>query len=327
MINAIDNGILTTDLDADGFSIINIGGITPAPPNLVANDDPRLSDARAPLDGSVTDVSVYSDALIDQSKLNLNGTIPQNWIGVAGDQAAAASLAEYTANKGIPGGYAALDNTGRVSVLQLPPDFGTGTITSVGLTLPAELSASAPVTTTGTITVAWSNIPDGSWFGNNSGASAVPSFHTSPIPASLVPDLPASKITTGVIDPARLPPAVGVGASHAPGAVPDPGNAGNPADYLARDMTYKPLPTIGPTYQPVVADPVITVTGVGASSTKVNVTCPTVLASLFYKLSVSAPTTYTPAPSSISIPTGETISVYAAKAGYTNSNIVTYLAT
>lgn len=324
MICAIDNGLLVTDLNANHFRILNSGSITPPPPNLVATTDPRLSDARAPMDGSVTDASISDTAGIVQSKLNLNGDIPLVWLGLDATHAAPGSLVEYLSNKGVPGGYAGLDGTGKVPPAQLPDDIGTGTVTSVDLVMPADFSvAGNPVTTSGTITVTWASVADGTWFGNATGSSAVPAFTTDPIAASMVPPLPASKITTGTIDTARLPIAVGVGSSSASGLVPDPGPSGDPTDYLARDMTYKSVPSIGPSYQPKADSPVLTPLSTG-SSVKVQITCPLVGVSLFYRISPA--TDYAPAPASLTVTvlSGQTLNVYSARAGYNNSDIATY---
>jgi len=66
-----------------------------------------------------------------------------------------------------------------------------------------------------------------------------------PLPLALIPNLPASQITSGTFLAILLPVAVGLGVGHAKGAVPDPGDGTGGAlatDYLARDMTYKPSP-------------------------------------------------------------------------------------
>src|SRR6266481_7734961 len=264
MISAVDNGLLTTDLDANHFNLINVGQITNGhgdgspPPGLVGDNDSRLTDKRVPLDGSVTNAKVAPTAAIDQSKINFNGDIPVGWLGTTNINAARGDLAEYIANKGQINGYASLDNTGKVPAAQLPDDIGVGTVTSVGVSMPGAFAVSgSPVTTTGTIAITWNNVADGSWFGNASGGSGGPIFNTIPLPVSLIPSLDASKITSGTIDAARLPPAVGVGIGHSSGAVPDPGLGGVTTDYLGRDMTYHAVPTIAPAYQPSVPDPVL----------------------------------------------------------------------
>src|SRR5262249_49262059 len=216
-------------------------------------------DGRTPTPGTVSNASVADDAAISQSKLNLNGVIPPVWLGTTSTTAARGDLAEYLANKGQPGGYAGLDGTGKVPSAQLPDEVGVGTVTSLAITMPSDFGITgSPVTSSGTIAISWNNVAANSWFGNSSGSSAPPAFNTTALPVSLIPDLDASKITSGTLAASLLPEAVGVGGSHAPGAVPDPGPSGSGTNYLARDMTYKSVPTIGPAYQPNVADPVLT---------------------------------------------------------------------
>jgi hypothetical protein len=325
MIFPIDNGELGTDLDCGNFDITNVGSLTPVPINLVATDDPRLTDARVPLDGSVTNASVALDAAIAQDKLNLNGPIPSAWLGTSSTTAARGDLTEYKSNKGVPGGYAALDATGKLPVAQLPLDAGTGTVTSVGLSASSEFSVTgSPVTTSGIIALAWVSVPAGSWFGNPTASSAPPIFTTAPVPPSMVPDLPADKITSGIINAARLPAASGMGLSSASGAVPDPGPTGAATDYLARDMTYKPVPTIGPPYQPTIASPVLTPsTAPGPKDVLVTVAQPG--ATLLYKITPTTQPAYIEIATGtvVALPTGETLSVYGAKPGYNNSSVVT----
>lgn len=323
MINAIDNGILLTDLDCDGFNITRIGSLVPVPDNLVGLDDPRLIDARVPLNGSVTNASVADSAGIVQSKLSLDGVIPPAWLGTTSTTAAQGDLAEYLANKGIANGYASLDGTGKLPLAQLPDDAGTGTVTSVDFVMPAEFGVTGnPVNTTGTITVAWNNLSDASqWFGNDTGVSAVPTFSTDPFPLPLIPDLPASIVTTGVFDPGLLPVAVGVGAGAAPGVVPDPGAAGDPTDYLARNMTYQPIPSVGPTYQPTVPDPTLTAGYPAYEGTLYVVEESLKGVSLFYGF--GAAFQELPSTNYVIVPPGQTLYVYGAKSGYNNSNIVT----
>lgn len=238
---ALDNSIMDNDLDADGHYIFNLAGFIPVPPGLVASDDPRLTDQRVPLDGSVTNAKVAATAAIVQSKLLLNGTIPSAWLGSTGGTAAAGNLAEFVSRKAAPNGYASLDGTGKIPVAQLPALAGVGTVTSVGITMPVQFSiVGTPVTTTGTFAVGWASAAANSWFGNIS--AGTPAFRTSAFPLVLIPNLDASKITTGTIDPPRLPLAQ-YGGSHNAGAIPDPGTAALPAnDYLSRDMSYKTIP-------------------------------------------------------------------------------------
>ena len=329
MIPLLDGAQMVTDLEGGGFNLNNLGGFSPLPPNLVADTDPRLTDARVPLDGSVTDVSIVDAAGIQQSKLNLDGDIPPNWLGNTATTAAQGDLAEYTANKGQPNGYASLDSGGKIPVAQLPASAGVGTVTSVGITMPAQFSVSgSPVTGAGTLAVGWAAAADQSWLGNKSGAPAAPQFYNTALPATLIPNLDASIVTSGVFGPALLPAAVGLGVGHAPGAAPDPGDGTGGAlasDYLARDMTYKPFPSIGPAYQPTVATPTL--------NPSANLTGPRTVVfgntvndvTFFYSLT-SAVTGFVEAPPEgyISLAPLAQMWSYAARPGYNNSAIATY---
>ena len=72
--------------------------------------------------------------------------------------------------------------------------------------------------------------------GPSSGPAAVPSFRA--LAAADVPALDASVIASGVFAASRLPVFAGSGASHAPGAVPDPGAAGGSSRYLREDGSW-----------------------------------------------------------------------------------------
>jgi hypothetical protein len=244
MILSIENGELRTSLECRFHNLLDVGALDPIPSNICASDDARLSDQRVPLDGSVTNAKVATNAAIIQSKLNLNGVIPPAWLGTTATTAAKGSLAEYKSNKAVPNGYASLDGAGKIPVSQIPALAGVGTVTSVALSLPGTFTVTgSPVTSSGTLTAAWASAPALSWFGNNTASAAPPAFRVSNIPVALIPSLDASIIVTGIFDPGRLPVAV-YGASHARGAVPDPGVAGGNANqYLSRDMTYKDTPT------------------------------------------------------------------------------------
>ena len=334
MIFIIEQGLLDTDLDAGNFTLLNVGGFNPLPPGLVSSTDPRLTDNRVPIDGSVTNASVSSSAAIVQSKLNLNGVIPTAWLGTTSTTAAEGDLAEYVANKGQPNGYASLDGTTKLPSAQVPVAVGTGTVTSVGLTMPAQFSiGGSPITGAGTLAVTWNNVADQSWFGNNSGGSAAPTFMTTPLPASLIPSLPASIIASGIFNAGLLPVMVGLGTGHAPGAVPDPGASGGGSlatDYLARDGTFKAAPTLGASYQPTLATPTL-VAGTNPTGPVIvvcNSTQPD--ATIFTSITSSSSgfTQLGPTGSYISVPSGgTTLYVYAARTGFTNSAMATYINT
>lgn len=340
MTPIIEDAILSTDLNCDFHDLLNVRNLIPTPPGLVGSDDPRLTDARAPLPGSVVDASCAANAGIVQSKLALNGQIPASWLGTTATTAAPGNLAEYLTHKNQPLGYCGLDGGAKVPAAQLPGTVGTGTVTSVGLAMPPQFVVSgSPVTQSGTLSAVWATAADLSWFGNMEGAAGPPKFYNTPFPMALIPDLDASIVASGMLAPARIPIAVGLGPGHAPGAVPDPGGAvippgdsplpgGGPdpnavqlSDYLARDMTYKPLPLIGPVYQPVCPAPLLAI-GSGPPYF-VTVTSGLNGASLFY--SVDDPTVgFTPITSGgqVQINSGQSVYAYCSKVGYTNSGIV-----
>jgi hypothetical protein len=339
MTPIIEDAVLSTDLNCDFHDLLNVNALIPTPPGLVGSDDPRLTNARAPLPGSVVDASCAINAGIVQSKLDLNGQIPVSWLGNTSITAAPGNLAEYLANKNQPLGYAGLDAGGKVPAAQLPGTVGTGTVTSVGLAMPPQFAVTgSPVTQSGTLSAVWATAADLSWFGNKEGAAGPPRFYTDPFPLDLIPDLDASIVASGVLDPARIPIAVGLGPGHAAGAVPDPGgvvippdspvpgggpdpNAVQTSDYLARDMTFKPLPLIGPVYQPVCPAPNLTI-GSGPPYF-VTVTSSLSGSSLFY--SVDDPTGgFTPISSGgqVQINPGQSLYAYCSRVGYTNSGIV-----
>lgn len=329
MIPLLQLAKLVTDLEAGNLNLLNIGALDPVPSNLALSDDARLTDAREPLPGSVTDASVAPGAAIAQSKLLLDGDIPTAWLGTTSTTAAQGDLAEYKANKGQPNGYAELDGSGKIPSGQIPTDVGTGTVTSVALSMPGEFDVTgSPVTGSGTLTADWADQDDLSWFGNMEGAPGPPQFYTDPLPAVLIPDLDTSKVTTGTLDPARLPVAVGLGLGHAGGAVPDPGDGSGGAlatDYLARDMSYQPLPDLFLPYQPIVADPVLTPSSNPTGDKTVVFSCDTAGCTMFYSLtSDSADFVEVPKEMFIALPPSDTVWSYAAKSGYNNSNIVDY---
>lgn len=329
MIEILQEAQLSTDLEANGNKMLNLGDPSPVPTNLVASDDPRLTDSRIPLDGSVTNASVALAAGIEQSKLNLNGVIPPAWLGTAADQAAPGDLAEYVANKGQPNGYASLDGTGKIPVAQVPTEVGTGTVTSVGLSMPTEfLVADSPITTSGELVVSWNDAPSLSWFGNAALVPGVPSFNAAALPVGLIPSLDTSKIVSGEFDPARLPLAVGLGVGHVSGAVPDPGDGSGGAlatDYLARDMTYKPIPGLSISYQPNVVNPVLSPSAEIIGAKKITFSTTTPNAVLFYSLtSAAADFAEVPEAGYIELDPLATVWSYAARSGYNNSSIVSY---
>ena len=325
MTPILENGVLGTDLNAAFFDLLNVNALDPPPPNLATSDDIRLSDSRPPIPGSVTDASVNAAAAIAQSKLALTGAIPSAWLGTASGTAARGDQAEYLANKNQPGGYAGLDGSGKIPASVLPGATGTGTVTSVGLTMPATFTVSgSPVTAAGTLGAAWAAVTDQSWFGRNAGSPGAPQFYTTPLPVALIPSLDASIVGSGTFAPARLPVAVGIGISHAPGAVPDPGDGsvGLGTDYLSRDMSFKPLPAVAPGYQPALPNPTFSV-GLGPGYPKSVVIQSTVSGVVFFYSLTSSSTGFIESPDgSLTVPATGTLYAYVASPGYNNSAVV-----
>lgn len=97
---------------------------------------------------------------------------------------------------------------------------GTGSVTSVGLSMPSDFSvAGSPITSTGTLAVTATNqSANVVKAGPSSGAAAAPSYRA--------------------LVPADLPTMVASGASHAGGAVPDPGSTAGSTKYLREDATW-----------------------------------------------------------------------------------------
>lgn len=82
--------------------------------------------------------------------------------------------------------------------------FGSGTVTSVALTLPAEFTVSgSPITTNGTLAATKATqVQNTVWAGPTTGAAAAPAFRA--LEAADIPALDTAKVTTGTFDPARL---------------------------------------------------------------------------------------------------------------------------
>ncbi len=81
--------------------------------------------------------------------------------------------------------------------------WGTA-VTSVGLSLPPEMTVSnSPVTSTGTLTATWASQGANKIFASPDGAAGAPSFRT--MTSNDVPNLDASKITTGTLSSAQIP--------------------------------------------------------------------------------------------------------------------------
>jgi len=78
-----------------------------------------------------------------------------------------------------------------------------GTVTSVGLSMPTELTVTgSPVTTSGTLTAAWASQSANTVLAAPSGGAGTPSFRV--LAAADIPNLDAGKITAGTLANARL---------------------------------------------------------------------------------------------------------------------------
>jgi hypothetical protein len=320
MIRALENAELVSDLDCDGFEIKNPGELHAD--NLVSSDDPRLNDPRVPPAASVTNEHVNRDAAIAQSKLNLNDALPLNFLAPDILHAARGDLTEYLSRKGTPGGYAGLDSGRKIPAASIPIS-GTGTLVDLLISLPGQFSLSPSRVTDGSVTMAatWAASPSQSFFGNNTGTARQPQFAPL-IPVSLVPPLPAGKFVSGVFSLARLPTAIGTGTGHATGLVTDPGLDGQPDDYLARDMTYKPMRS-EIDYQPKVSSPSIALLGYdGSGDPVVDVNSPTPGGVCFYRHDLSPGSLYSEVSGPVSVQ--GTVRAYAVKTGYTQSDMAIY---
>jgi hypothetical protein len=349
MIPIVENASLSTDLDCQFNDLLKVLHFYPTPPGLVQLTDPRLSDPRPMLDGSVINESVSQHAAIVQSKLNLNGVIPPAWFSpplpptdeidapAPPAWAARGDLAELMSRKGAPNGYAAVDSNLRLLPANVTPGAGLGTVSEVLFSFPDQFSVSGVGTSSQTCNVAWVPAPNNSWFGvfgqhglgigmgPGTGPVMDPQFHTEQLPIPFIPPLDASKFTTGQFDPEVLPIAE-FGEDHHSGMVPDPGLQGDPYEYLGRDMLYHHF-TSGPPYQPQLNKPTITL--VELHETTATVTIRAVSGSvLFYR---AGRPTFREAPPSgpdvhitITALRGALVEAYAAKQGFNNSDIASY---
>jgi hypothetical protein len=322
---ALNNAILTSDLDAAGHKIVNLPNDQPMPPPV------------------------------------LGASIPPTWLGTTATTAAQGNLAEFLSHKGVADGYASLDSSGKLLSSQLPALAGTGTVTSVSVATANGVSGTVTAPTiTPAITIILGNIVPKSveiteTNGNGSirlfkqGAGSDPTLLGQPmlwadsigrlnyrnvgglqirLGAGLfsgphTADFPDKDGVFAYTDDLATT-IVGVGGSHKGGLVPDTGASGTASDYLARDATWKAIPTAaGPTYQPQV--PVATISPSTNTTGARNITISDSLSgtAIFYEIGASAGP-FLPYTGTVSLPAGSIIYTYAAKAGYTNSPMANY---
>jgi hypothetical protein len=331
MIPILEDAILGSDLDCQNFTLSNIRTIYPIPPGLVAINDPRLDDPRVPPAASLTNEHFSATAEIDQFKLNLNAVIPGAWLGTGISQAAPGNLSERLSNKGAANGYAPVDADMKLPATSVAPGASLGTVNSVQIFLPPEFTHTPEVIeTSGTFATSWAAAPDNSYLGIygfiDLGGTLLPSFVTSQMPSEVIPSFDASKFTSGVFPLSCLPVATSMGAGHAPGLLPTPGELGDPNEYLGRDMEWHHF-NADKNYQPTLASPSITLGTWSGESATVNISA--VKGSvLFYRLASSASASFVMATGisvALSVPNGDFVEAYAAKTGYNNSRISTYI--
>jgi hypothetical protein len=338
MTPRIEDAVLSTNLDCQEFSILNPGRLRPVPESLVDINDPRMSDPRPVINGSVINESIAVVAEIDQFKLNFNGNTPTAWLGTGANQAARGDLVQRLSVKGSNSGYAPLDAAGLIPAANITPGVGLGSVNSVGIAMPVELTVSgSPVTGDDTIASIWADAPPGSWLGVDPAVSDKPSFLTGEIPVDLVPNLDGSKFTSGVFAPETLSLAVGMGLDASAGAVPDPGEEweGDPTDYLGRDMQWHAMHADIP-YQPQCAG--VQITRNFKEGTKFNVTIRAMQVGsvLMYRINNANWKEVHPVAPDIDensidllLNLNDLVWAYSARAGYNNSrtpegNILTY---
>lgn len=133
------------------------------------------------------------------------------------------------------------------------PTIPQGTVTSVGLAAPTSIFnvTGSPVTSSGTLTISLKAQPSNTiWAGPASGTNAAPDFRA--LVVNDIPNLPASKITSGTFATARL----GSGTANA-------------SKYLAGDGQWTTMPTIG-------GGTVTSVTGTAPISVATGTTTPVI---------------------------------------------------
>lgn len=142
--------------------------------------------------GTVTSVGLAAPAelTVSNSPVTTTGTLTLAWATQTANKVFASATSGGAATPafraivpadlaGTPGAGKYWDGAGSGAWTTLPAP-GTGTVTSVGLAAPAELTVSnSPVTTSGTLTLAWATQSANTLFsGPASGAAAAPTFRT-----------------------------------------------------------------------------------------------------------------------------------------------------
>ncbi|MDP4235533.1 MAG: hypothetical protein Q8919_03700, partial [Bacteroidota bacterium] len=128
------------------------------------------------------------------SALDLSTDVGSSILGIA-NGGTGSSTANGALNNLLP---TQTGNNGKFLVTNGSNTSWTTAVTSVGLSLPSELTVSnSPVTTTGTLTAAWASQSANKIFASPDGSAGAPSFRS--MTSNDVPNLDASKIATGTL--------------------------------------------------------------------------------------------------------------------------------
>lgn len=148
----------------------------------------------ADVDGNVTSSCVSLTA-------DVCGTLPIANGGTNAVSAIAAANNLLPSQTGSGGKYLKTDGAGILS--WDTPSGGSGTVTSVALTVPSQFTVSgSPVTTSGTLSFSWNSQSANLVLASPDGSSGAPTFRS--LAAADIPSLDAGKITTGTFGNARL---------------------------------------------------------------------------------------------------------------------------
>lgn len=178
--------------------------------------------------GTIVNSDISASAAIDGAKINPN-FVAQNVVTTGAVSAGAVNVNGQTYTWPAAQAAGVLTNNGS-GTLTWSPAGGTGTVTSVGLSLPSLFSVTgSPVTTTGTLTATLASQAANSVFAAPSGAAGAPTFRT--LVAADIPNLDAVKITTGTLPTARG--GTGLTAAPANGQLP----IGNGTGYTLAPLT------------------------------------------------------------------------------------------